>query len=113
MTQQKKVSKSEKELQNDQLLNKQINQYNQFKRRVKMETEDSDMRINWLSNKVKLKKLEEEVEGIKNIELALIKQVLDTVIQKLIIPDKTKELYDIYGIEIPIVSTKPEKVEAE
>lgn len=110
---EKKVTKSEKELQNDLVKNQQINQYNQFLQRMKMETEDSEKRIKWLSNKVQLKKLEEEVEGIKNIELSLIKQVLDTVIKKLDIIDKTKELYDIYGLEVPVLSNKVEKVEAE
>jgi hypothetical protein len=77
-----------------------------------METKDSEMRIKWLSNKKQLKELEEWTEGQKNIELALIKQVIDTVIQKLSLGDKTKELYDIYGIELPIVK-EPLKVEAE
>lgn len=110
MKQQQKVSKTEKEIQNDIIVNQQIKQYSDFCKRVEMETKDSDMRIKWLTNKVELKELEEKVEGIKNIEVALIKNVLDTVIKKLDIADKMQELYMMYGIELPVVGNSSQRI---
>jgi hypothetical protein len=96
-----KVSKTEQDLQLEREKQMQRAQWEAFKKSMKDETEDNNLRIQWLKAKKELNELSLWYSGEEAKEKEFTKGIIEAVITQFKLEDKKEEMYTFFKIPIP------------
>jgi hypothetical protein len=96
-----KVSKTEEDLKLEHQQQMQKQQYEIFKKSMKVEIEDNNLRIQWLKAKKELNELSLWYSGEEAKEKEFTKGIIEAIITQFELEDKKEEIYTFFKISIP------------
>ena len=108
------LTKSQKEELKRQARAKQIQeqqQYEMWKKRLKAEIDDNELKIRWLKSRDELQELDRKYNNEKETELKRIRWIIDELVKTFSLTDKKDEMYKHFEIPLPIVENIETKVE--
>jgi hypothetical protein len=100
------LTKAQKEELKRQSRAKQIQeqqQYELWKKRLKAEIDDNELKIRWLKSRDELQELDRKYNNEKETELKRIRWIIDEIVKIFNLMDKKDEMYKHFEIPLPKV----------